>query len=115
MWFTAASSVPAPLWRWLGRVSSFPSALSRAALLAGILGGATTFNAFGSNSPFTGTAAPVIAVDGGGEVRIIRRLTVRVEGGYLHSWFTARYSTVDSQSSIHNQHGKLLIAGVWHF
>jgi hypothetical protein len=89
---------------------------ARVTLLADILGGAANFNNLvGANSPFTGTVAPAIAADGGVEVRVVGPLAVRVEGGYLHSGFTARYPDVDTQSSIHNQHGRLLIEGVWHF
>jgi hypothetical protein len=89
---------------------------ARVTLLADILGGAVNFtNLRGENSPFTGMVAPAIAADCGVEVRVAGPLRVRVEGGYLHSGFTARYPHADPQSSIHNQHGRLLIEGVWHF
>lgn len=85
-------------------------------LVADILGGAAAFhNVVGINSPFKQTVAPAIAADGGVEVRVVGPLAVRVEGGYLHSGFTTRYPDVDPQSSMHNQHDRLLIEGVWHF
>lgn len=95
----------------------FPaSSHARIKVLADVLVGAADIHSlFGFNSPFTGTTALAIAADGGVEVRAIGPLALRVEGGYLHSGFTARYPNLDPQSGIHNQHGRLLVEGVWRF
>ena len=93
-----------------------PGPHARIKLIADVLVGAAGIHTLiGLNSPFTGTTALAIAAEGGVEFRAIGPLAVRVEGGYLHSGFTARYPDTDPQSSIHNQHGRLLVEGVWHF
>lgn len=89
---------------------------ARVKLLADVLVGAADIHSLiGLNSPYTGTTALAIAADGGVELREVGPLAMRVDGGYLHSGFTARYPNLEPQSSIHNQHGRLLIEGVWHF
>jgi hypothetical protein len=83
---------------------------------ADLLGGVATYNfhsSHGSPSSFTSTASAAFAADAGLDVRISRPLAVRVEGGYVHSGFTDVYSI--SLPFLHNQHGRLLIEGVWHF
>jgi len=99
-----------------GRVFFPPEPHARVRLLADALAGATDMTQLtGINPPFTSSVALAVATDGGAEFRMIGPLAVRVEGGYLHSGYKTRYPDTDPQSSIHNQHGRLLIEGVWHF
>jgi hypothetical protein len=98
------------------RVFFPPASHARVRVLADVLVGAVNIHSLiGANSPFTGTTALAIAADGGVEVRAVGPLALRIQGGYLHSGFTAKYPNLDPQSSLHNQHGRLLIEGVWHF
>jgi hypothetical protein len=80
-----------------------------------LVGAASIHSLIGFGNPFTGTSALAIAADGGAEVRAVGPLALRIEGGYLHSGFTARYPNLTPQSSVHNQHGRFLVEGVWHF
>lgn len=80
---------------------------------ADILGGVATFNFHGNPSSFTSNVSAAFAADAGVDVRIAGPLAVRVEGGFVHSGFTEVYSIL--MPFVHNQHGRLLIEGVWHF
>lgn len=80
---------------------------------ADILGGVATFNFHGNPSNFTSTNSAAFAADAGVDVRIAGPVAVRVEGGYVHSGFTSVYSML--QPFVHDQHGRLLVEGVWHF
>lgn len=99
-----------------GRVFYPSVSRARVKLLADLLAGAANFNRMtGMNFPFTANSALAVAADGGLELRLAGPLAMRVEGGYLHSGFQAKYPDTDPQSSIHNEHGRLLVEGVWHF
>lgn len=80
---------------------------------ADILGGAATFNFQGNPSPFTSTISPAFAADVGADVHIAGPLAVRAQGGYVQSSFTVVSSIL--QPFVHDQHGRLLIEGVWRF
>ncbi|MDR5728109.1 MAG: hypothetical protein RB191_11850 [Terriglobia bacterium] len=92
----------------------FPAGLHGAIIpFADILGGAATFNFQGNPSPFTSTISPAFAADAGVDVHIFGPLAVRAQGGYVHSNFTAVSSIL--QPFVHDQHGRLMMEGVWHF
>jgi hypothetical protein len=98
-----------------GRLFFPPRSQSRVKLLADVLAGAANLSQLiGANVPFTGRVALAVAADGGAEFRVFGPLAMRVEGGYLHTGYQSRDPSIP-QSSIHNQHGRLLVEGAWHF
>lgn len=80
---------------------------------ADFLGGAVTYgHLVGFNQPFANSASPAFATDAGVDVRAFGPFSVRVQGGYVHTSFTAAYPP---DPNVRNQHGRLLIEGVWRF
>jgi hypothetical protein len=84
---------------------------------ADVLAGAANFNMKGIAPHFNGNIdaaiAAAFAVDGGVDVRVFGPFSARVEAGFVHSTFWVKYP--DDQPYLRNQHGRLLIEGVWHF